>query len=432
MRIRTLVASLVIALGAASLLTSSETGLSIAGQNDGVRMLGAEGEAQQYWSRWRGPSGQGLVNGSGYPDRWSDTENVVWKVAVPGRGNSSPIVWADRIFLTTAYDDGGRITLLSFDRSSGELLWETPVPFAERELVHRKNGHASATPVTDGKLVYASFGHQGLIAVDFDGNMVWHQRIADLDNYWGAAGSPILYKDSVILYQDHRGASFVAGFDKETGETIWQTDREASTGWGTPIVIDAGSRDELIVSSQAKVFSYDPNNGDELWTVDGNLFEVIPTPVVGHGLVFCSSGRAGPTMAIRPGGSGDVTDSHVAWKTPKGSPFVPSAIVIGEHLFLMNDMMSIVSGYEAKTGKLMFQGRLGRASREGFSASPVSVDGKIFFTNDEGQTFVIEAGSEFNLLHVNELNARTIASPALVDGNWYFRTEAELIAIGSE
>ena len=432
MRNRVLVVSLAVAAGVGAVLLSPGPGASFAAQDDGVRMLGAEGEAQQYWSRWRGPSGQGLVNGTGYPDTWSDTENVLWRVTVPGSGNSSPIVWGDRIFLTTAYNDGTRISLLSFDRANGELLWETAVPFAEREFVHQKNGHASATAITDGDLIYASFGHQGLMAVDFDGNMVWHQRPAELDNYWGAAGSPILYKDSVILYQDHRGASFVAAFDKATGETIWRTDREASTGWGTPIIIDAGTRDELVVSSQGKVYSYDPNSGEELWTVDGNLFEVIPTPVVGHGMVFCSSGRAGPTMAIRPGGSGDVTESHVAWKTPKGSPFVPSALVVGDYLYLINDMMSIVTAYEAKSGKLLFQGRLGRASRESFSGSPVAVDGKVFFTNDEGQTFVVEAGSEFNLLHVNELNARTIASPALVDGKWYFRTESELIAIGNE
>ena len=162
----------------------------------------------------------------------------------------------------------------------------------------------------------------------------------------------------------------------------------------------------------------------------GNLFEVIPTPVVGHGLVFASSGRAGPTLAIRPGGAGDVTDSHVAWKTQKGSPFVPSPIVVGEYLFMINDMLSIVTNYEASTGRLVYQGRLGGSSREGFSASPVAVEGKVFFTNDMGQTFVVEAGPEFAVLHTNELNAQTLASPALVDGVWYFRTDRELIAIG--
>ena len=154
---------------------------------------------------------------------------------------------------------------------------------------------------------------------------------------------------------------------------VWRKDRSTRTGWGTPIIIDTGERDELIVSSQATVQSYDPATGEEYWTVGGNMFEVIPTPVVGLGLVFASSGRAGPTFAIRPGGNGDVTDSHVVWRTQKGSPFVPSPIIIGEYLFMMNDMMSIVTNYEAATGRLVFQGRLGRSSREGFSASPISL-----------------------------------------------------------
>ena len=402
-----------------------------AAQHSEVRILTIEGEGRGYWPNWRGPSGQGIVEGSGYPVTWSDTENVLWKVPVPGRGHSSPIVWGNRIFLTTSYDNGTKMTMLGFDRSSGELIWETAVPFASREHIHQKNSRASATPVTDGEMVFASFGQQGLMAVDLDGNLIWHNQVEDLNNYHGSAGSPILYEDMVIIYQDHRGDSFVAAFDKQTGEVAWRTDRGQMTGWGTPIIITTGERDELIVSSQGWVQSYDPTGGEELWAVSGNMMEVIPTPVAGHDLVFATSGRAGPTLAIRPGGSGDVTESHVVWRTPKGSPFVPSPIIIGDYIYMMNDMLSIVTSYEAKTGKLMFQGRLGRSSREGFSASPVAVDGKVFFTNDQGQTFVLEAGPEFKLLHVNELNALTLASPALVDGKWYFRTGTELIAIGN-
>ncbi len=437
MRFRTVIAVLGLVLasglwgGAPELGSPSLAGAVEAPQEVDLRIVVAEGEGQRYWPNWRGPSGQGLVEDAGYPDTWSDTENVLWKAPVPGIGHSSPIVWKDQIFLTTSYENGTKMAVLSYDRDSGEMLWETPVPFASREHIHTKNSHASATAVTDGTLVFASFGQQGLVAVDLEGNLVWHNQIEDLDNYHGSAGSPVLYKDTVIIYQDHRGTSFVAAFDKQTGDVVWRIDREASTGWGTPIIIDSGERDELIVSSQSKIYSYDPASGEEYWTVAGNLFEVIPTPVVGHGLVFASSGRAGPTFAIRPGGSGDVTDSHVAWTTQKGSPFVPSAIVVDEYLFMMNDMMSIVTNYEAATGKLVYQGRLGRASREGFSASPVALDGKVFFTNDGGQTFVLEVGAEFKLLHVNELNARTLASPALVDGKWYFRTDSELIAIGN-
>ena len=217
---------------------------------------------------------------------------------------------------------------------------------------------------------------------------MWHRKFGVIDNYHGPAGSPVLYKDRVFIYQDANPApgqrAFVGAFDKKTGKTIWETPRSETVGWGTAVVIHTGERDELVVSSQRRVAAYDPDSGKELWTVRGMTFEVIPTPVVGHGLVFASSGRAGPTMAIRPGGSGDVTATHVAWNSPKGSPFVPSGIVVDDLLYLINDMQSILTVYEAATGTLVYQERLGVAQREGFSASPVHVNGKIYFTNDDG------------------------------------------------
>jgi outer membrane protein assembly factor BamB len=270
------------------------------------------------------------------------------------------------------------------------------------------------------------------MAVDMDGKVLWHRSLGTFDNYHGTAGSPLLYKDKLILFQDHARGGFVTALDAATGRSLWRTDRQGTVGWSTPIAIHAFDHDELIVSSQRRVHAYDPETGRELWSCGGNLFEVIPTPVVGHGLVFCASGRAGPTLAIKPGGAGDVTGTHVAWQSPRGSPFVPSPLLYGDYLFLVNDMTSVATALEAATGKLMWQGRLGVATREGFSASPVGVDGKVFFTNDEGETFVVRAsGSSFDLLHVNRLNARTLASPALVDRRWYFRTERELLAIGA-
>ena len=399
-------------------------------QSTGVRMVPVETEANRYWSRWRGPSGQGVVAGTGYTDRWSATEHVLWRTSVPGRGNSSPIVWADQIFLTTSQEGGRRLSVLSYALSDGRPLWETVAPEGPREHAHRKNTQASATPTTDGERVYVSFGSRGLLAVDLDGAIVWSRNLGEIDNYHGTAGSPLLYENLIITYQDQRSGSFVAAFDKRTGEPVWRTDRQASVGWGTPIAIRLGDHDEIIVSSQRRVIAYDPATGSELWRCGGNLFEVIPTPAVGHGLVFCASGRAGPTLAIRPGGHGDVTDTHVEWRTTRGSPFVPSPLVYGEYLYTVNDMASVVTCFRAATGEVMWQQRLGRARREGFSASPIAVDGKVFFTNDAGQTFVLKAGPEFELLHTNEIGTRTLASPALVDGRWYLRTEDELIAIG--
>lgn len=395
-----------------------------------VRMIEMEGEARKYWPQWRGPSGQGVVEGAAYPDTWSDRENVRWKVAVPGRGHSSPIVWKDRIFLTTAYD-GARRVVLSFRRRDGKLLWEAAAPQAEPvERLYRKNSYATATPVTDGERVYALFGNGGLLAVDFNGKQVWHYSFGATSNYHGPGGSPLLYKDRVIFYQDQRTDSFVAAIHAKTGRLLWRTPRQERVGWGTPIAIRAGDRDEIIVSGQFAVRAYDPDTGRELWTARGNTVEVTPTPAVGHELVFCSSGRAGPTLAIRPGGSGDVTQTHIVWQTPRGSPFIPSPLVYGDYLYLVNDMTSIATCLEAKTGETLWQGRLGEARRESFSASPIAMNGKVFFTNDDGETFVVAAGPEFKLLRVNRLGEQTLATPALVEGKWYFRTASHLIAIG--
>jgi outer membrane protein assembly factor BamB len=398
-----------------------------------VRMIEVTGDGAKYWPRWRGPSAQGFVAPGRYANTWSPTTNVKWKVPLPGTGNSSPIVWGDRIYLTAAQNNGARLSLMAFSRADGRRLWETVIPQEGVEHVHQKNGHASATPVTDGRMIYASFGRHGLVAFDLTGTIVWHRKFGVIDNYHGPAGSPVLYKDRLFIYQDHESSpgqrAFVGAFDARTGATLWETPRAETVGWGTPVVITTGARDELIVNSQRRVAAYDPMSGKELWTVRGMTFEVIPTPVVGEDLVFASSGRAGPTLAIRPGGSGDVTSTHVVWSTPKGSPFVPSGLVHEGLLYLINDMQSILTVYEAKTGALVYQGRMGVARREGFSASPVVVNGELFFTNDDGETFVVKAGREFRLLHTNTLGERTLASPALVDGIWYWRTAGHLVAI---
>jgi outer membrane protein assembly factor BamB len=418
------------ALIATLLITASGSAMSRAGD---VRMVEVIGEGARFWSRWRGPSGQGFVAPGKYANTWSPTTNIKWRVPIPGAGNSSPIVWADRIYVTTAQEGGSKLSLMAYTRADGRKLWETFVPQEGVEHVHQKNGHASATPVSDGQMIYASFGRHGLVAFNTDGKIVWHRKFGVIDNYHGPAGSPVLYKDRIFLYQDHEGSpaqrAFVAAFDAKTGKTLWETPRSETVGWGTPVVINSGERDELVINSQRRVAAYDPQTGRELWTVRGMTFEVIPTPVVGDGLVFASSGRAGPTYAIRPGGSGDVTATHVAWSTPKGSPFVPSGVVYNGLLYLINDMQSILTVYEAKTGTLVYQGRLGVAQREGFSASPVVVNGEVFFTNDDGETFVVKAGREFNLLHTNSLGERTLASPALVDGIWYWRTVSSLVAV---
>ncbi len=414
------------------LASLAATSASRANEKSGFEMIELEGEARRYWPRWRGPSGQGLVEGEGFPDRWSATENVVWQIDVPGDGNSAPVVWGDHIFLTTAYDAGRRRSILAFDRKSGKQLWESFAPEADPKRVHRKNGYASAAPTTDGERVYAYFGGHGLLIVDFEGKQVWHRDFGEINAYHGTACSPLLHGSAVILYQDHRGpgGSFAVALDRRSGNTIWHVDRSERVGWGSPVAVRADGREEIIVSSYRRVYSYDPGSGETLWSCGGNLVEVIPSPVAGRGLLFCCSGRAGPTLAIRSGGDGDITDTHVAWRTGKGSPFVPSPLIYGEYLYMVNDMVSVATCYHAASGKLMWQGRLGEPISHGFSASPVGVDGKVYFTNDLGETYVLAAGPEFKLLHVNTLDERMLASPALVEGRWYLRTARRLLAVG--
>jgi outer membrane protein assembly factor BamB len=404
-----------------------------------VSLIPVTGEAAGYWSRWRGPSGQGLVDGAGYADKWSATQNVLWSVDLPGDGNSSPIVWDDRIYLTAADRDGGR-SILAVSRDDGRLLWQTAAPKASAERVHRKNGRASSTVAVDGQRVYAFLGNQGVVAMTLDGKVVWHNDTGPTANYHGPAGSPLLYKDFVIVYQDQgasfgrflggQAESFIVAIDRATGKTAWRKPREAAVGWGTPIAIRVNGQDQILVHGQYKVTAYDPTSGEELWSCDGPTMEVIPTPAVGHGLVYCCSGRAGPTLAIRPDGKGDVTDTHIQWRTTRGSPFIPSPLLYDGVLYTVNDMASIGAAFDAVTGQNLWQNRLGPPMREGFSASPVAVDGKIYFTNDVGQTFVLKAGREFQLLHVNDLGEQVLASPALVDGKWYWRTASKLLAVG--
>jgi outer membrane protein assembly factor BamB len=405
---------------------------AFAAETGGVYMIPAEGEGARYWPRWRGPSGQGDVAGKGYVDKWSPTENVLWSVDVPGRGNSSPIVWGDRIFFNTAHEDGKRRSLLSYRRSDGKLLWETVAPDANPEPAYPKNGHASSTPATDGKLIYTYLGNHGLMAVDFNGKIVWRRSFGEFNAYHGTACSPLIYKDRVILYQEQqKGRSFIAAFDKQTGKTLWETERDARVGWNSPVAVHVEDHDEIIVHGMQKVIAYDPATGAELWRCKGNTFEVMPTPVVGHGLVYCSSGRAGPTLAIKPGGKGDVSETNVVWRKDRGSPFVPAPMLVGDILYLINDMTSIASAFDARTGDQLWQARLGEAARESFSAAPIAFDGKVFVTNDNGETFVLAHGREFKLLHINSLNEPQIASPALVDGIWYIRTAKHLWAIGN-
>ena len=411
-----------------------------------VEMIPIDGEGAGYWPRWRGPSGQGLVDdGHQYTSQWSETANVLWRTDVPGFGFSSPVVWSDRIFLTTASPDpqgswpaggGERRSVLCFRRSDGEIIWETVIPeVASAEKTHPNNGHASSTPATDGERLFVYFGNHGLLALDLDGNILWHQRVGEIEAFNGTASSPLLYKDTVIISQDHRGesGSFIAAFAKETGEPAWRTRRGADQGWGSPVAIRAGDREQIVLSGSYQVTSYEPRTGAQIWTAQGTTVQTTPTPVAGESLLFCSSGRGGPTLAIRPSGKGDVTQTHIAWQSVRGSPFVSSPVLHDGVLYMVNDTAGVATAYEATTGELLWQGRLGgRRAGQAFYASPIAVNNKIYFAAADGDTFVLQAGREFKLLGVNSLNDEIRASPALVDGTWFIRTQRHLYAIAGD
>jgi outer membrane protein assembly factor BamB len=411
-------------------------GLIIAEARSGdmiVRMVPPDGDLAKYWTRWRGPSGQGLVESGTYLDKWSPKDNVLWKMPLAGAGNSSPIIYKEKLFLTTAYEKGKRRSILCFDRSDGKKLWEAFVPEGKVENVKDKNGWASGTPTTDGERIYAYFGNYGVFCVDMNGKKLWNVTFGAMDAYHGMSCSPLLYKDKVIVFQDHRSdfGSFAVALDKVTGKELWKTPRKEKVGWGSPLAISVNGKDQIIVSSEFRVYAYDPESGKEIWSCGGNLVEVTPTPVVGHGMIFCCSGRVGPTLAIVPDGQGDVTKSKkLVWSKKTGSPFIPSPLLYGEQLYMVNDISSVISCHDAKTGKLHWSERAGQAVKHGFSASPIGVNGKVFFTNDDGETFVYAAGAEYKLLHTNSLGEKTLASPALVDGRWYWRTANHLWCIG--
>ena len=376
-------------------------------------MVEVTGEGAKFWPRWRGPSGQGFVAPGSYTNRWSPKEKIKWRAEVPGTGNSSPIVWGDRIYLTTAQNNGAKLSLLAFNRADGRRVWEAVVPqegVESRPSEERPRlGDAGHRRPDDLRIVRPP--RPGRLR--HGGKIVWHRRFGAIDNYHGPAGSPVLYKDRVFLYQDHSGSAaqraFVAAFDAQTGKTLWETPRIGNRRLG-----NAGRhhhRHTRRAGRQQSAPRRRLRSGDREGAVDGPRHDLRgdPDSCRRRGSA-CSPRQGAPArrFAIRPGGSGDVTRTHVAWSTQRGSPFVPSGLLHDGLLYLINDMQSILTVQEAKTGTLVYQGRLGVAQREGFSASPVVVNGELFFTNDDGETFVVKAGREFKLLHTASLGERTL------------------------
>jgi hypothetical protein len=383
--------------------------------------------AADHWPRFRGPDGQGIARTRGLPLHWSRSENVVWRTPLPP-GNSSPIIWGERIFLTSAAADGSRRSVHCLRRRDGELLWTALCPPHEAEpMVRDKNGYASATPVTDGERVITYFGSGGLLALDFEGRQLWHYPLPGFDSTWGSGSSPLLYEDSLIMIHDqNRADSLFLCLDKRTGVLRWQRPRARAMGWSTPVVVRVAGHDELLFAGGETVKGYDPRTGEELWTLTGPTHEVIPTLVVGRDLVYSASGRLGPTLALVPGGRGDVTATHLVWQTTRGGPHVPSPILYEDRLYTVNDT-GIATALDAHSGEVVWQQRI----RDRFSASPIAAEGLLYCCSESGTTYVLRAGDVFKLVAQNELEEPILASPAALAGRLYIRTSEALYCLGT-
>jgi outer membrane protein assembly factor BamB len=384
--------------------------------------------AERQWPRFRGPSGQGVAVGAAPPIEWNIAgRNVLWRTTVEGRGNSSPIVWGDRIFLTSADEKGKQRSMLCFDRADGRILWSRPVPTKPPEPnVRDKNGFATSTPVTDGERVIAFLGSCGLVCFDFEGNLQWHYANLRIRTTHGTGSSPLLYHDLVILIQDQNQADSVfLALDKRSGKIVWESERSRAMTWSTPTIVRAGSRDELVMAGSQTVKGYDPRTGKEFWSLDGPTEEVIPNIVAGPDLLYSASGRNGPFLALRPGGDGDVTQSHLEWRTVRCGPHVPSPVLVNGRLYVANDT-GVFTCLDAATGKLVYTERV----NDRFSASPVTAGDLMWFAAESGTTYVVRASDRFEPVARNVLDNPILASPAAIDGTLILRTQNELLCIG--
>ncbi|MGH9310269.1 MAG: PQQ-binding-like beta-propeller repeat protein, partial [Vicinamibacterales bacterium] len=417
------------------------------------------------WPHWRGPGGAGVSAEASLPTRWSASENVAWKAPVAGVGISTPIVSGDRIFVTSQLGAGisrqgprlvqggdasalgerplasGRsagdedktiFVLEAFARADGKRLWERRIE-ADGTLTptHEKHNLATPSPVTDGTLVFALFGTGQLSAFGHDGAPVWQRHLgkdyAPFDIQWGHGSSPIVYGDTVILLCDHPTASYLVALDKRTGKERWKADRgKGRSSYSTPLIVSAADGDELIVNSSERLDAYDPRTGAPLWhTGEANRFPV-PSAVAHNGVIYTSRGyRSGPYLAIKAGGRGDVTSTHVVWRVATGAPYVSSLLHYDGIIYMANDV-GVLTAVDAATGERVWQERVDGV----FSASPVAGAGHVYFVAENGDTVVVKAGRAPQVVARNALAERMLASPAISNGRLFLRSDEHLIAIG--
>jgi outer membrane protein assembly factor BamB len=401
-------------------------------------LLAAEGD----WPRWRGPNDDGMARGDA-PLRWSDTEHIAWKAAVPGRGHSSPVVWGNRIFLTTAVPAGApaagplqehRFVVLCLDRATGKTIWERVARTATpHQTYHPQYGSfASNSPLTDGKYVYAFFGSRGLYAYTLDGDPVWQKDFGQLRMFmnFGEGAWTALDGSTLVVVWDHEDASFLIGLDKTTGRELWRTPRQGNTNWSGPYITTVNGRKQVIVSASREVCAYDLETGAPIWKATGLGQNTIPAPVAAGGLVFVMSGFRNPNlMAIRLGRTGDLTATDaIVWQNQRGNSYSASPVLHDGKLYVLTDS-GMLSVFDAQTGTPFYQQqRLPKPYS--FKASPVGANGKLYLASENDDVIVVKMGETFEVLATNTLTDQTfIASPAIVDGEIYLRSQNTLFAI---
>ena len=435
-----------------------------------VWLIAGASLAGQQWPSFRGPNASGVADGQPTASKWNTAtgENIIWKAPIEGLAVSSPIVWGDRVFVSTAVssdpnagirtglygdvqpsNDTSKHTwrLIALDRRTGKVLWDRVAnEGAPKTKRHPKSSQASATPATDGRRVVVSFGSQGLYTYDFDGKLLWKQDLGvlnagwfyDPDVEWGMASSPIIWKNFVIVQCDIQKGSYLAAFDVATGKQLWRTPREEIPSWSTPTIYEQDGRAELVTQATKFTRGYDPSTGKELWRLSGNSEIAIPTPIIGPGLIIVANGYTPiqPIYAIRPGASGDITlktgqtqSESIAWSMNRGGPYIPTPVIYRDQLYVLA-INGVLTTYDVRTGQRVYQQRVG--SGGSFSASPVAADGKIYILSEDGEVFVVKAGPAYELLATNSMGEVVMASPAISSGTLIIRGVKNLFAIASK
>ena len=407
-----------------------------------IGLLAAVSVRAENWPCWRGPRGDGTSVEKQVPVRWDGAagENIVWKTPLPGRGHSSPIVWGDQLFLVSCVEENQARVLLSVDRNSGRILWQRPVINAPLEKRHNLNSHASGTPATDGQLVYVTFleadfgsnkevtpGNMVVAAYDFDGKQRWLVRPGRFSSVHGYCSSPIIFEDLVIVNGDHDGDAYIVALDRATGQIRWKTPRENKTrSYCTPIIREIDGRTQMIFSGSLCVVSMDPRDGSRHWIIDGPTEQFVASLVYNGKLLFLTAGfPEHHILAIQPDGRGNVTNSHVVWRTTKGCSYVPSPIVSGEYFLVAADN-GIASCFVADTGERVWMERLGNH----YSASLIEANGLVYFLADDGEMKIVRPGRQLEVVAVNQLGEYCYASPAVSEGKLFLRGEKHLYCIG--